>query len=153
MRATLRCSPKDYFAVDIDRSKCLHATHQAQSFARTTLVTWFITNFHTVTFPIVQWGHVSGLITKPTKWLCTQQRLRSAWLSAQSDQSSLYAQWVAKLSSCGQRRLWSDCVYAQADPSLRWAYSHFVGFITRRLNVMLELCITSLLLTWHDLMH
>ena len=25
--------------------------------------------------------------TKPTKWLCTQRRLRSAWASAQSDQS------------------------------------------------------------------
>ena len=28
--------------------------------------------------------------------LCTQQRLRSAWASAQSDQSLLFAQWVAK---------------------------------------------------------
>ena len=26
-------------------------------------------------------------LTKPTKWLCTQRRLRSAWASAQSDQS------------------------------------------------------------------
>ena len=26
-------------------------------------------------------------MTKPTMWLCTQQRLRSAWASAQSDQS------------------------------------------------------------------
>ena len=33
-------------------------------------------------------------MTKPTKWLCTK-----------SDQSSLCTQWVAKLSSCGQRRL------------------------------------------------
>ena len=33
---------------------------------------------------------------KPTKWLCAQRRLRSAWASAQSDQSSLYPQWVAK---------------------------------------------------------
>ena len=28
-------------------------------------------------------------MTKPTKWLCTQRRLGSAWASAQSDQSSL----------------------------------------------------------------
>ena len=35
-------------------------------------------------------------ITKPAKWLCAQRRLRSAWASAQSDQSSLCAQWVAK---------------------------------------------------------
>ena len=33
---------------------------------------------------------------KPTKWVCTQRRLESAWASAQSDQSSLCAQWVTK---------------------------------------------------------
>ena len=40
---------------------------------------------------------------------------------------------VAKLSSCGQRRLWSDWVDDQADPSLRWAHTHFVGFVMLRL--------------------
>ena len=40
--------------------------------------------------------NLSHDITKPTKWLCAQRRLRSAWASVQSDQSSLYAQWVAK---------------------------------------------------------
>ena len=35
-------------------------------------------------------------MAKPTKWVCAQQRLRSAWASTQSDQSSLCAQWVAK---------------------------------------------------------
>ena len=35
-------------------------------------------------------------MTKPTKWLCAQQRLRSAWASAQSGQSLLCSQWVAK---------------------------------------------------------
>ena len=39
---------------------------------------------------------MSRLVTKPTKWVCAQRRLRSAWASAQSDQSSLCAQWVAK---------------------------------------------------------
>ena len=34
-----------------------------------------------------------------------------------------------KLSSCGQQR--AD---AQADLSLRWAHSHFVGFVMSRLN-------------------
>ena len=40
-------------------------------------------------------------------------------------ESSLCAQWVAKdpqLSSCGQRRLWSDWADAQADLSLRRAH-------------------------------
>ena len=31
-------------------------------------------------------------MTKPTKWVCAQRRLRSAWASAQSDQSLLCAQ-------------------------------------------------------------
>ena len=30
---------------------------------------------------------MSRLMTKPTKWLCAQRRLRPAWASAQSDQS------------------------------------------------------------------
>ena len=32
---------------------------------------------------------MSHAMTKPTKWLCAQRRLRSAWASAQSDQASL----------------------------------------------------------------
>ena len=32
-------------------------------------------------------GNMSRNMTKPTKWLCAQQRLRSAWASAKSDQS------------------------------------------------------------------
>ena len=40
--------------------------------------------------------YTSCLMTKPTKWLWTRQRLGSAWESAQSDQSSQFAQWVAK---------------------------------------------------------
>ena len=35
--------------------------------------------------------YLSRLITKLTKWLCAQRRLRSAWASAQSDQSLLCA--------------------------------------------------------------
>ena len=34
---------------------------------------------------------MSRLITKPTKWLCAQRRLSSAWASAQCDQSLLCA--------------------------------------------------------------
>ena len=35
-------------------------------------------------------------MTKPTKWVCAQRRLRSAWAFAQNDQSSLCAHLVAK---------------------------------------------------------
>ena len=35
-------------------------------------------------------------MTKPKYGMCAQRRLRLAWASAQSDQFSLCAQWVAK---------------------------------------------------------
>ena len=41
--------------------------------------------------------------------------------------------WVLSYPLSAQRRLWSDWVDAQADVSLRWAHSHFVGFVMRRL--------------------
>ena len=47
--------------------------------------------------------------------------------------------WGPKVSSCGQRRLWSDCTDALADLSLRWAHSHFVGFIMLRLKYRIYL--------------
>ena len=65
--------------------------------------------------------YLSRDMTKPTKWVCAQRRLRSTWALN------------GKLSSCGQGRLWSDWVDAQADLSLRWAHSHFVGFVMSRL--------------------
>ena len=41
--------------------------------------------------------YLNRLMTKPTKWLCAQRRLRPAWASSQSDQESLLCtQWVAK---------------------------------------------------------
>ena len=68
--------------------------------------------------------------------MCAQRRLRSAWASALSDQSSLCAQWVAK-----------DPSFLHADskdpdqtgrmPRLIWVFAgrtcHFVGFVMRRL--------------------
>ena len=77
-------------------------------------------------------------MTKPTKWLCAQRRLRSAWASALSDQSlrlRSVGSYGRKLSSCGQRRLWSDWADAQADMSLRWAHTHFV-FVMSQLTLI-----------------
>ena len=42
--------------------------------------------------------------------------------------------WVLSYPLSAQRRLWSDWADAQADLSLRWAPTHFVGFVTRRLT-------------------
>ena len=37
--------------------------------------------------------------------------------------------WVLSYPLSAQRRLWSDWADAQADLSLCWTYSHFVGFV------------------------
>ena len=42
--------------------------------------------------------------------------------------------WVLSYPLSAQRGLWSVWADAQADPSLRWAHSHFVGFVMRRLT-------------------
>ena len=41
--------------------------------------------------------------------------------------------WVLSYPLSAQRRLWSDWTDAQADLSLRWAHTHFVGFVMSRL--------------------
>ena len=41
--------------------------------------------------------------------------------------------WVLSYPLSAQRRLWSDWADAQVDLSLRWAHSHFVGFVMKRL--------------------
>ena len=73
---------------------------------------------------------LSGLMTKSTKCMCVKRRLRSAWASAQSDQSSLSAQWVAKDPSFlhADSEDWSNLAYAQADLNLRWALMPFCWF-------------------------
>ena len=43
--------------------------------------------------------------------------------------------WVLSYPLSAQRRLWSDWADAQADLSLRWVHSHFVGFVMRRLII------------------
>ena len=57
-------------------------------------------------------ANMSRDMTKPTNWVYAQRRLRSAWASAQSDQSSLCAQWVAKDPSFlhADSEDWSDRV-------------------------------------------
>ena len=70
-------------------------------------------------------------MTKPTKWLRAQRRqislaIRPIWL-----ESSLSA-W-RNLGSLATHSAhyedWSDWANAQADTSLRWAHTHFVGFV------------------------
>ena len=42
--------------------------------------------------------------------------------------------WVLNYPLSAQQRLLSDSVDAQADLSLRWAHSHFVGFVMSQLK-------------------
>ena len=53
----------------------------AVNFVQNTKFMQFIKDFHD--------NDLSRDMTKPTKWLCAQRRLKSAWASAPSDQSSL----------------------------------------------------------------
>ena len=43
--------------------------------------------------------------------------------------------WILSYPLSAQQRLWSDWADAQADLSLRWAHSHFVGFVISRLKL------------------
>ena len=61
--------------------------------------------------------------------------IRPVWsessLSARRKLESLATHWAHSED-------WSDWVDAQADLSLRWAHSHFVGFVMRRLKSCLK---------------
>ena len=72
--------------------RCAHLS----SFNRFVVVLWQISRPVQQYFPPYQsWvglctkfqKQMSHLMTKPTMWLCTQRRFRSAWASTQSDQS------------------------------------------------------------------
>ena len=86
---------------------------------------------------------MSCLMTKPTKWLCAQGRLRSAWVSAQSAQSP-------HLHSVGSWRpnfLQADSkdsdqtgqMDAQADLRLCWAHMSFCWFCHEAAQIILPL--------------
>ena len=68
---------------------------------------------------------------KINKTTCAQQRLRSAWASAQADQSlvvRMKKHWTLNYLLSAQWRLWSDWVDDQADLSLRWTHMSFCWF-------------------------
>ena len=49
--------------------------------------------------------------------------------------------WVLSYPLSAQRRLWSDWADAHADLSLRWAHTHFVGFVMSWLNYVITLLV------------
>ena len=75
--------------------------------------------------------------------MCAQRRLRSAWASAQSDQSlcSAHAETLdLELPLSAQRRLWSDWADAQADLSLHWAHRSFFWFCHEVAHLCFSVC-------------
>ena len=82
-------------------------------------------------------------MTKPTKWHVRPAKTRISlgiclvW--------SVFAvrmkkAWVVFYPLSAQRRLWLDRADAQADLSLHWAHSNFVGFVMRWLLGILHYC-------------
>ena len=94
-------------------------------------------------------------MTKPTKCpVCAQQRLGSDWADAhaQSDQSSLYAQWIAK----DLLFLYGDSEDSDQTGRMPWLIGvfagrtcHIVGFVVTRLTLqtvfilLIIICITT----------
>ena len=109
-----------------------------QSWRNILFITWMYAVRQVYLRGIVCEVHLSRDMTIPTNWVCAQRRLRSAWASAQSDQTvfavRMKKHWVLSYPLSAQRGLWSDWANAQADLSLRWAHSHFVGFVMSRLR-------------------
>ena len=59
--------------------------------------------------------------------------------------------WVLSYPLSAQWRLWSDWTDAQANLSLRWAHTHFVGFVMSRLILTLShLVDLSILINWNS---
>ena len=79
--------------------------------------------------------------------MCTLRRLRSAWAFRpvwSEFAVRMKKAWVLSYPLSAQQILWSDWADAQADQSLRWAHSHFVGFVMRQLiliNIMHPECV------------
>ena len=67
--------------------------------------------------------HVSRDMTKPTKWVCAQRKLGSAWASAQSDQSSLSA-WGNHGSLATH---WAHCEYSDQTGRMPRLIRDFAG--------------------------
>ena len=75
--------------------------------------------------------HMSHDMTKPTKWVCAQWLLRSAWASAQSDQGLLCLHkkpWALSYPLSAQWSDWAD------DLSLCWVHSHFVCHVVAHMS-------------------
>ena len=85
-------------------------------------------------------------MTKPTKWHVGPAKTQISQGIGPVWSESLLSTW-RKLgflaTHWAHSEDWSDWVDAKADLSLRWARSHFVGFVTRRVIYLMSMCMTK----------
>ena len=72
----------------------------------------------------------------------SDQRIRPVWSVFVVRMKNV---WVLIYPLSAQRRLWSDWADAKAHLSVRWAHSHFVGFVMRRLECLLDVILFRVL--------
>ena len=79
--------------------------------------------------------HLSRVTTKQTKWHVrpVKTQIRPGWCWSESSLSA-WRKLGPLATHWAHSEDWTDWADAQADLSLRWAHSRFVGFIMRRLN-------------------
>ena len=82
---------------------------------------------------------MSRLATKPTRWHVRPVKTQISPSLIRFFTVRMKKAWVLSYPLSAQRRLWLDLANAQADLSLRWAHSHLVGFVMRRL-ILFVLC-------------
>ena len=94
-------------------------------------------------------------MTKPTKWhVCPSKTQISLGIHPPSLIRAFAVRvkkaWVLSYPLRAQQRLWLDWADAQADLSLCWVDSHFVGFVMRWLiSSILTLYLSQLLWKWY----
>ena len=81
------------------------------------------------------WIEMNRLMIKQTKWPLRPAKTLPSLIRVFAMRS--LGSSGPKLSSCGQRRLWSDWADAQADLNLRWAYMPFCWFCHEAAQIVL----------------
>ena len=78
-------------------------------------------------------------MTKSTKWVASSKESDQPWHLPSLIRVfavRMKKAWVLSYPLSALRRLWSDWADAQADLSLHWAHTHFVGFVMSRLILL-----------------
>ena len=96
----------------------------------------FFCLFHASKMP----QYMSHLMTKPTKWMCFQQRQINLGICPVWSESFLFTQWIAKDPSFlhADSKDWLNWAEAQAELSLRWAHMPFCWFYHEMAHIIMR---------------